>query len=107
MPNRYEVKGTDEFFLHIQDNDEWPEDKAEGYIGNIWKTVDILNKQDQRIKELTNFKNKVFTILDEEIQYKKGLQELSEEQKMEMSLEKFTFELAMLMTIKRKLEEIK
>ena len=44
MPNRYEVKGTDEFFLHIQDNDEWPEDKAEGYIGNIWKTVDIFGK---------------------------------------------------------------
>ena len=32
MTNRYEVKGTDEFFLHIQDNEEWPEDKAEGYI---------------------------------------------------------------------------
>ena len=52
MNNRYEVKGTDEFFLHIRDNDEWPEDKDEGYIGDIWKTVDILNKQDQRIKEL-------------------------------------------------------
>jgi hypothetical protein len=45
-------------------------------------------------------------MLDEEIQYKKGLQELSEEQEMDMSLEKFTFEHAMLLTIKRKLEEI-
>ena len=40
------------FFLHIRDTDEWPEDKDEGYIGDIWKTVDRLNKQDQRIKEL-------------------------------------------------------
>ncbi len=48
---RYEVKGTDEFFLHIRDNEEWPEDKAEAYIGDIWKTVDILNKQDQQIKK--------------------------------------------------------
>jgi len=68
--------------------------------------IELLNDQDQQIKELTNFKNKVFSILDEEIQYKKGLQELSEEQEMDMSLERFTFEHAMLLTIKRKLEEI-
>lgn len=84
------------------------EDKYRGLEQDLTEqeVVDLLNEQDQQIKELTNFKNKVFSILDEEIQYKKGLQELSEEKSMDMSLEKFTFELAMLMTIKRKLEEI-
>jgi hypothetical protein len=81
----------------IADNGEWIT------YGDV---VDLLNEQDQRIKELTNFKNKVFSILDEEIQYKKGLKELSEEQEMSMSLERFGFEYAMLLTIKRKLEEI-
>lgn len=89
----------------IVDMDEIPTDSNVVSL-TLEDTCQRLNEQDQEIEELTNFKNKVFSILDEEIQYKKGLQELSEEQEMDMSLEKFTFEHAMLLTIKRKLEEI-
>lgn len=44
------------------------EDKYRGLKQDLTEqeVVDLLNEQDQRIKELTNFKNKVFTILDKE-----------------------------------------
>ena len=66
MTKRYEVMGTDEFFLHIRDNDEWPEDKDEAYIGDIWKVVRILNKQDHQIKEVME-DNKQYQILVESL----------------------------------------
>lgn len=48
---RYIVKGTDDFFQHIEDT-TLTEDKHEGAIYNIYQVVDRLNEQDERIKEL-------------------------------------------------------
>lgn len=48
---RYVVKGSDDFFLHIEDT-TFHEDKHEGAIYNIYQVVRRLNEQDERIKEL-------------------------------------------------------
>lgn len=48
---RYVVKGTDDFFLHIEDT-TFTEDKHEGAIYNIYQVVRRLNEQDERIREL-------------------------------------------------------
>ena len=50
---RYTVKGTDDFFLHIEDT-TFTEDKHEGSIYNIYQVVRRLNEQDERILELEN-----------------------------------------------------
>lgn len=49
---RYEVVGTDEFFLHIEDT-TLKEDKHEGAIYNIYQVTDRLNEQDELIGEIT------------------------------------------------------
>ena len=48
---RYEVKGSDDFFQHIEDT-TLKEDRHEGSIYNIYQVVDLLNKQDTEIKRL-------------------------------------------------------
>lgn len=48
---RYIVKGTDDFFQHIEDT-TLTEDKHEGAIYNIYQVVNLLNEQDKWIKEL-------------------------------------------------------
>jgi hypothetical protein len=53
---RYIVKGSDDFFLHIEDT-TFTEDAHEGAIYNIYQVVDRLNSQDQRIKELKQMLN--------------------------------------------------
>lgn len=60
---RYVVKGSDGFFLHIEDT-TFIEDVHEGSIYDIYQVVRRLNEQDERIKELEqaldNFKPIVF-----------------------------------------------
>ena len=60
---RYVVKGSDDFFLHIEDT-TFTEDAHEGAIYNIYQVVRRLNEQDERIRELEqvldNFKPIVF-----------------------------------------------
>lgn len=48
---RYVVKGSDDFFLHIEDT-TLTEDKHEGAIYNIYQVVRLLNEQDKQIKKL-------------------------------------------------------
>ena len=48
---RYIVKGSDDFFLHIEDT-TFTEDKHEGCIYNIYQVVDRLNEQEEEIKRL-------------------------------------------------------
>ena len=48
---RYIVKGSDDFFLHIEDT-TLTEDKHEGAIYNIYQVVRRLNEQDKQIKKL-------------------------------------------------------
>ena len=48
---RYVVKGSDDFFLHIEDT-TFTEDAHEGAIYNIYQVVRRLNEQDERIKKL-------------------------------------------------------
>ena len=48
---RYIVKGSDDFFLHIEDT-TFTEDRHEGSIYDIYQVVRRLNEQDERIKEL-------------------------------------------------------
>ena len=48
---RYEVKGSDDFFQHIEDT-TLKEDKHEGSIYNIYQVVDRLNEQDKQIQKL-------------------------------------------------------
>ena len=50
---RYIVKGSDDFFQHIEDT-TLTEDKHEGTIDNIYQVVDRLNEQEERIQELEN-----------------------------------------------------
>ena len=60
---RYVVKGSDDFFLHIEDT-TFTEDAHEGSIYNIYQVVRRLNEQDERIRELEqaldNFKPIIF-----------------------------------------------
>lgn len=60
---RYVVKGSDDFFLHIEDT-TFTEDAHEGAIYNIYQVVRRLNEQEERIRELEqaldNFKPIVF-----------------------------------------------
>ena len=60
---RYIIKGSDDFFLHIEDT-TFTEDAHEGAIYNIYQVVRRLNEQDERIRELEqvldNFKPIVF-----------------------------------------------
>ena len=60
---RYVVKGSDDFFLHIEDT-TFTEDAHEGAIYNIYQVVRRLNEQDERIRELEqaldNFKPIIF-----------------------------------------------
>lgn len=48
---RYVVKGSDDFFLHIEDT-TFTEDAHEGAIYNIYQVVRRLNEQNERIREL-------------------------------------------------------
>ena len=48
---RYVVKGSDDFFLHIEDT-TFTEDAHEGAIYNIYQVVRRLNEQEERIKKL-------------------------------------------------------
>lgn len=48
---RYKIKGSDDFFQHIEDT-TYTEDKHEGAIYNIYQVVNRLNKQDNKIKKL-------------------------------------------------------
>ena len=48
---RYIIKGSDDFFLHIEDT-TFTEDKHEGAIYDIYQVVCRLNEQDEQIKEL-------------------------------------------------------
>lgn len=50
---RYIVKGSDDFFLHIEDT-TFTEDKHEGFIYNIYQVVDRLNEQEELIYALKN-----------------------------------------------------
>ena len=50
---RYVVRGSDDFFLHIEDT-TLTEDKHEGAIYNIYQVVKRLNEQEERIRELEN-----------------------------------------------------
>ena len=54
---RYIVKGSDDFFQHIEDT-TLTEDKHEGTIDNIYHVVRRLNEQDERIREL-EWSNKI------------------------------------------------
>lgn len=57
---RYILKGTDDFFQHIEDT-TLTEDKHEGTIYDIYQVVDRLNEQDERIKELES-ENKMLKV---------------------------------------------
>lgn len=48
---RYIVKGTDDFFLHIEDT-TFTEDAHEGSIYDIYQVVRRLNKQEEEIQKL-------------------------------------------------------
>jgi len=48
---RYIVKGSDDFFLHIEDT-TFTEDKHEGSIYNIYQVVRRLNEQEETIQSL-------------------------------------------------------
>lgn len=48
---RYIIKGTDDFFLHIEDT-TLTEDKHEGAIYNIYQVVDRLNEQEKQNQQL-------------------------------------------------------
>lgn len=60
---RYVIKGSDDFFLHIEDT-TFTEDRHESSIYDIYQVVRRLNEQDERIRELEqvldNFKPIVF-----------------------------------------------
>ena len=85
---RYIVKGSDDFFLHIEDT-TFTEDKHEGAIYNIYQAAKRLNEQDERIKKLEeenklkgdfrNFVNEdIVRIKKENEQLKEALKELKE-----------------------------
>ena len=85
---RYIVKGSDDFFLHIEDT-TFTEDKHEGVIYNIYQAAKRLNEQDERIKKLEeenklkgdfrNFVNEdIVRIKKENEQLKEALKELKE-----------------------------
>lgn len=50
---RYIVKGSDDFFLHIEDT-TFTEDKHEGSIYNIYQVVRRLNEQEEEIRRLNH-----------------------------------------------------
>lgn len=54
---RYVVRGSDDFFLHIEDT-TFTEDKHEGAIYNIYQVVRRLNEQEDEIQQL-KWSNKV------------------------------------------------
>lgn len=64
---RYKVKGSDDFFQHIEDT-TFTEDKHEGAIYNIYQVVRRLNEQDEQIQELEEenegIQNKVWGLID-------------------------------------------
>ena len=60
---RYIVKGTDDFFLHIEDT-TLTEDKHEGAIYNIYQVVDLLNEQDSKIQRYKLAYNQLSSYVD-------------------------------------------
>ena len=57
-------------------------------------------------KQLKQFQNKVYSTLDEEIKYKQGILELAEEQELESSITKASFELSTLKIMRTKFKKI-
>lgn len=83
---RYIIKGTDDFFLHIEDT-TFTEDKHEGSIYNIYQVVDRLNEQDIEIKRLKEelFEARKDYIVDTaDISDKTYLDEMIEEERKEI-----------------------
>ena len=71
---RYIVKGSDDFFLHIEDT-TFTEDKHEGSIYNIYQVVRRLNEQEELIKRLKTIREEqTETILKQ----KRKIRELEE-----------------------------
>ena len=69
---RYIVKGSDDFFQHIEDT-TLTEDKHEGIIYNIYQVVKRLNEQEELIKRLKTIREEqTETILKQ----KRKIQEL-------------------------------
>lgn len=56
LTKRYILKGSDDFFQHIEDT-TLTEDKHEGTINDIYQVVNRLNEQEEQIQEL-ELKNK-------------------------------------------------
>ena len=70
MTERYVVKGTDEFFQHIEDT-TLTEDKHEGAIYDIHQVTRRLNEQDNQIEELqkeNSLFKELFTVMLRQIE---------------------------------------